>query len=61
MSDEIEWFVDAIDDYKKAYEDRDNDPDGEISDDSPTWVALNNARNALHDRFRGAVRSVLGN
>ena len=61
MDSEVELFVDAIDEYKKAYEDRDNDPNGFIGDASATWTALNQARNALHDRFRRAVLSVLGN
>lgn len=61
MDFEVEDFVNAIDEYKKAYEDRDNDPDGDIGDGSATWVALHRAQNALRDRFRRAVLSVLGN
>ncbi len=61
MNSEVELFVDAIDGYKKACEDRDNDPDGFIGDDSPTWVTLNTARITLRHRFKRAVLSVLGN
>ncbi len=61
MEYEVEFFMDAIDDYKQAKENRDNDPDGHVGDGSVTWTALNRARNALHDRFRRAVLSVLGN
>ena len=60
MDYEVEFFVDAMDEYKKAYKDRADDPDGFIGDDSPTWIALNRARTALHDSFRRAVLAVLG-
>ena len=60
MDYEVEFFVDAMDEYKKAYKDRADDPDGFIGDDSPTWIALNRARTALRDTFRRAVLAVLG-
>ena len=56
----VEYFVDAIEDYRKANEARDNDPvEYVVIEDSPTWVALDKARIYMHKMFEDAVEATI--
>ncbi len=54
---EVRCFAEALEEFRKARDAHDNDPEGDV--DSESWADFKKAEDDLYDTFKAAIKAVL--